>query len=264
MILIEWVKIILAFLGAGFVALNYRELIAKNKKGYKPHIFPSNTIFHYFLQSPGSQVVRSSVLKKPFYDNDELDAYVNLDNIGSGVATNLNVNLTFESKKLKEFFDFLNTIAVKYNLEELNICYVSPTNKDFISIENGRFSKFRSAIPSRKFNNFDYLLPIKDRKEDLKIQIPFLNDLLLRIASYFLICLYQIAELNLEVENKDIIQIIKDLRAIFYFEIEIEYSDLLNQQGSNKYKMEIDKVSYCSMSEKNVEMIEYSLKRKED
>lgn len=231
--------------------LTLKEMRVQRHKLYEPYILPLNFEILYLSKHPEitypvntySKFEDIKIEKKTYFP------FITLRNIGQGVAKDICVDVQWEIKyhkyfkTLKSEFDNLQ-LGLNLRVSEES-CWLE-LNKDLKVLEGGNYPYQNNFI-----KDFDYLLPIKENEEEIKIEFPSSVNLLLKLSILLLELL----------PDSDKQGAYDRLKKCFLLLIKVDYKDSLNKPFSFEYILNIKNLKAQMQSDINGKIYTLGIER---
>jgi hypothetical protein len=200
-------------------------------KIFEPHIFPINSKFYVL---PKIRNIEKKLNIGIALDNKEINQYSNdipylkLINVGQGIAKDIRVNVLY-GFNYHSYFEFLKAEFEKF---DPNLKISISKSSCCIEKRNGENVEFFCGFPFETSTELksDYLLPIKDSEEFLKIELP--TSIMTAIS--FTIFLFQNSF------NERPVELFEKIIAELNITIKAKYKDNLNKGYSESFKIVLD------------------------
>lgn len=225
-LIIETVVALCTVITLFVIWLTLKEMKTQRFKIFEPQIFPINFDFFLSCDYPNKVLpVKCASEKELLKTSENFDIFLKLKNIGQGIAKDISIEV-FWNIKFKQSFDMLKTELQKTGVEiDMEIsdasCWLESSEAKKIYI-GGNYPFEYKAV-----NKFDYLLPVKDNDEFLKIRIP--NSIELLLSLYVLLL-----EASPDKKKKDIYQSLKECVNV---SIKVDYKDNLDKSFWDEFKL---------------------------
>lgn len=210
------------------IYLTLREMKTQRLKIFEPHVFPINSEFFILANNnlfENKMHLGLAIDEKEITESSNDIPFIKVINVGQGSAKDILINISY-GINYQLYFEFLKTelekidSRIKVNISD-NSCWIEKSNDkeiDFISS-----FPFESHIEKR----IDYLLPIKESNEFLKINIP--SSIISAISFTIIIFQEKFNERPSELFEK----IINDLN----INMNVKYKDNLNKVYTENFKI---------------------------
>lgn len=213
--------------------LTLREMKTQRYKSFEPYVLPLNFEIYLLCDYPRVILPINTYLSiEEIKDKQRsADTFIRFKNIGQGVAKDISVKIDWNIR-YKEYFKIVKSELVEQHIDlDMNIsensCWITPDKKKQI-LGGGGF-----PFENSSHHNFDYLLPVRDNNEEVKIEIPSSLKSVLELSILLIECL----------PDKDKQNAYKRLKDYFHPKIEIFYKDNLDNPFTSSYKMIINKIA---------------------
>ncbi len=209
--------------------LTLKEMKTQRLKTYEPFLFPIN--FHFYLLSkyPNNYLpIICTTEKEMLHTSLDLESTIKIKNTGQGLAKNIKVQIDWDIN-FQKYFNTLKEelskqkIYLKLDIDDVS-CWLTTSPEDLI-LSGGNF-----PYQSQSTFKFDYLQPVRDSNEQIKIEIPRSIDLLLQLSillfeSYF--------------DNTNKLRVYENLKDEFCLKITIEYRDNLDKLFTSNFRFQL-------------------------
>ena len=216
--------------------MTLREMKTQRHKAFEPHILPLNFEILLLCQYPRVILPIKSYLSIEEIKNKQSssDIFVRLRNIGQGVAKDISVKVDWDMRYQK-YFEIVKSELIEQSVDlEINIsensCWISPDEEKEI-LRGGNYP-FKNSY----HREFDYLLPVRDNNEEIKIEIPRTVNLMFELSILLIECL----------PNSDKERAWNRLKDYFNPKIILYYKDNLDNPFTSSYKMVIKTININS------------------
>lgn len=213
------------------IYLTLLEMKTQRLKIFEPHILPINSKFYVFFENDVLKNelhfgIANNEKEVSKFSND--NPYLKFINVGHGIAKDISVNISY-GINYHSYFEFLKTgLENIYSQIKVDIsqgsCWIEKRDKNEIEY----LSSFPFELSSEI--NSDYILPIKDNDEYLKIELPT------SIISAISLTLFLYQNRFNKRPNELLEKIIDELN----INISIKYKDNLNKSYFKKFKIVLD------------------------
>jgi len=209
-----------------FIGLTLKEMKVNRYKLFEPQIFLINSEIFLLCNYPNVILpLKIAAKKEELKISENSDIYLEFRNIGQGIAKDILIDFSWNIN-YKEYFERLKSeflergIDLKMRISD-GYCWINAIPEKKINY-GGNFPFEKKA----EFK-FDYLLPVKNSNESLKISIPSSVKLMFSLT----ILLLQIVEQKIK---KDVFQ-----RLVDYFKVNINitYKDNLDKKFVKKFQL---------------------------
>ena len=209
--------------------LTLREMKIQRHKSYEPYILPVNFEILFLCRYPQIIFPINTYSK---IDNIKVDKkmdspLIKLRNIGQGVAKDISANIDWNIKyhkyfeTLKSEFDNLK-IGIDLKVSKNN-CWFD-LNEDKKVLSGGNY-----PYQNDYYQDFDYLLPVRENDEEIRIEIPSSVNLLFELSILLM-------ELLPDYDKEGAY---KRLQKCFLPIVKIDYKDNLGKPFSSEYTLNI-------------------------
>ncbi|MCK9311921.1 MAG: hypothetical protein M0P26_06560 [Bacteroidales bacterium] len=205
-----------------------REMKTQRLKIYEPHIFPVNSEFFILSMNrlfENNMHLGVAIDEKNIAESSNDNPYIKLINVGQGIAKDILINISY-GINYHLYFEFLKTELTKFDSQiNVNIsdssCWIEKRNDEEL--------EFACNFPFELNNEkrIDYLLPVKDSNEFLKILLP--TSIVSVISFTVFVFQTKFNERPSELFDK----LINDLDIT----IDVKYKDNLNKVYSENFKI---------------------------
>lgn len=209
--------------------LTLREMKTQRHKAFEPYILPLNFEILLLCEYPRVILPINAYLSIEEIKNKQssADTFIRLRNIGQGVAKDISVKVDWDIL-YKKYFEIVKSELIELNVDlDINIsensCWIS-TDEEKQILSGGNF-----PFENSYHRDFDYLLPVRDNNEEIKIEIPSSLKCMLELSILLIECL----------QNRDKEKVYNRLKDCFHPKIKIYYKDNLDNPFTSSYKMVI-------------------------
>ncbi|WET00962.1 hypothetical protein [Flavobacterium sp. YJ01] len=199
-----------------------REMRIQRHKTFEPYLLPLNNEFVFLCQYPEVLLPINSYLNREQVINKlKCNISLQVKNIGQGIAKDISIVVKWEIR----YSDYLEFIIVELKRQNIDIDIQLSQTSCWISYDEsiGLLGGGNYPFQYETKINYDYLLPVKDNNEDIKIEIPNSVKLILELS----ILLIEI------LPNSEKEAIFEKLKNDFQVKIDILYKDNLEKKFLN-------------------------------
>jgi len=211
-----------------FIWLTLREMKVSRYKLFEPQIFFINSNIYLLCNYPEIILpIKYSTKKETLELSENSEFYLKFKNIGQGIAKDIFLILDWNIN-YKEYFELLKFDFDKYGIGlKITIsdgsCWIDATPENKINF-GGNF-----PFENKTDLKFDYLLPVHNSNESLKINVPSSIELFFALSTL----LFEVVPDNKKKEVFD--------RMDNYFKvgIKIKYKDNLNKPFEKEFELDL-------------------------
>ncbi len=231
--------------------LTLREMRIQRHKTFEPYILPLNFEIIFLSKYPEILLPIKSYLNREQLNNKETNSItsIQLKNIGQGVAKDIDISIEWDL----EYKDYLNKIISEFKRENIDIGFRISDNSFWINLDEsiGVLSGGNFPFQNNQKLNYDYLLPIKESNDDIKIELPSSLSKVMELSILLIECLP-------DNEKK---KAFERFRQILHIKMKINYKDNLEKTFCNYYNLKIGKLGIHMESDLAEKMYKLTIER---
>ncbi|SFC05333.1 hypothetical protein SAMN04487891_105116 [Flagellimonas taeanensis] len=232
--------------------LTLKEMKIQRKKSYEPCIIPLNFEVHYLCNYPKTLLPIKKYLN---VDNIKINSslespFLTLKNIGQGVAKDISIKIFWKV----EYQKYLATLKSKFDKLNVALDLKVDANSCWLNVDEERkvLSGGNYPYENNHNQNFDYLPPIRDQHEEIKLEFPSSVNLVLELSILLIECL----------PNSNKKKAFNQLQNCFEPRLEINYKDSLGGKFSSCYTLSIKKSEVRMQSDVDGKIYKLMFERK--
>lgn len=213
--------------------LTLREMKTQRHKAFEPYILPLNFKIIFLCEYPRVilPIYTYQSIEEIKNKQKEVNPFIRLRNIGQGVAKDISVKVDWDIR-YREYFEIVKADLIEQNIDlEIDIsdnsCWIN-TNEEKQILSGGNFPFENSCL-----HDFDYLLPVRDNNDELKIEIPSSLKCMLELS----ILLFD------SLPDRDKGKAFNRLKDYCHPKIKIYYKDNLGNPFTSTYEMLITTIN---------------------
>jgi hypothetical protein len=228
-----------------------REMKTQRHKAFEPYVLPLNFEILLLCEYPRVILPIYTYLSIEEIKNKQscADTFIQLRNIGQGVAKDISVKVDWDMR-YRKYFEIVKSELIDQNVDlDINIsdnsCWISTDEERHI------FSGGNFPFENNYHRDFDYLLPVRDNNDEMKIEVPSSLKCMLELSILLLECL----------PDRDREKAYNRLKDYFHPKIEIFYRDNLGNPFTSSYKMIIKTIKIKMQSNVTGKMYTLGIER---